>query len=227
MGGLIPNLANSGGTHPCRSIFVILFVANVCLSLTIQAQNRGEWAPNDYFGIPATDKQDVFFDDFDDNQNEWQLRNENLKMNIRNGSFRCQSLVSQTLLKQRMIHLTQSGDYEIEIGIKFLNGGINSETGLTFGRDFNSNEFNFYYKPNGKYRIFQYMRGKTVDLFPWTYTSRIYNKAVNILTVRKISTKWYFFINQYLVGELPAKQLFGPWFGFTIGGNMSIEVDYF
>lgn len=191
------------------------------------AQARS-WTPEDYYGIPARDKQVAFFDEFENNENNWDLGSLYLKERIQDSDFYCETRTSHPYTKRRPVAMNHSGNYEIEIRMRFVNvkaSGLNM-TGLTFGRDVRGNEYDFFFSPSRSYRISRFDRGRTKDLTPLSYHKNINRYSYNTLMVRKVSDKWYFFINEELVSEMPAGTLFGNEYGFTIGGNMAVEVDY-
>ncbi|MEM6262848.1 MAG: caspase family protein [Bacteroidota bacterium] len=201
------------------TLFVCFFT-----SLILQAQDS--WIATNYYGVPVGDKQAVFYDEFDNNENNWNLRSNHLDMSIREGELYCKSLNSRTYVKRRYIPFNQTGDYEVEINLRYVNGGMNQPIGLTFGRDIRGNEYNFYFTAEGRFKIMRYHNGRYQNLVNWTNSPALDRYSFNTLTVRKIDSKWYFFVNRNLVHQTVAQFLFGYDAGFTIGGNMTLEVDY-
>lgn len=186
------------------------------------------WAPGDYYGIPERDKQNAFYDEFENNDNNWDFGSLYLKERIEDSDFYCETLTSHPYTKRRPVAMNHSGNYEIEIRMRFVNvkGSGLSMTGLTFGRDVRGNEYSFMFSPSRSYRVAKFDRGRSQDLIPLSYGKNINRYSYNTLLVRKVSDKWYFFINEELVSEMAANPLFGNEYGFTIGGNMAVEVDY-
>lgn len=195
------------------------------LPLSLMVAQSG-WLPHLYFGIPGSDRQIVFFDEFEDNQNEWNLNSSYLKMEIVGGDFYCESKNNRTYVKRRFIPINQSGDYEIEVSMRYVKGKGSRPIGLTFGRDVGGNEYNFYFSSDGKYRILKYEDGKYDNYTPWTAHKLLSTYSYNTLTVRKVNQKWHFFLNRDKVFETDAEPLFGYDMGFTVGGDMAVEVDY-
>lgn len=205
------------------TLFCILALSMLSAPL-VQAQNG--WLPHLYFGIHAEDKQTVFFDEFENNRNKWNLESQYLNMRIIDGDFYCESKNDRTYVKKRFVPLNYAGDYEIEISLRHVRGNGNDPMGLTFGRNVAGNEYNFYFNRNGSYRIFKYANGKETPFVDWTPSTLLGKYAYNTLTVRKVANEWYFFLNREKVYECTAGILFGYDMGFTLGGNMAIEVDY-
>jgi len=119
------------------------------------------------------------------------------------------------------------GDYQIEIRMRFVRGEGMSGIGLTFGKDYTGNEYNFNFNQDNQYKISQRYNLATRDVKVLTRNESIGHFSPNTLTVRKISSKWYFYINRLLVHQCASQTLFGERFGFTVGPRTAMEVDYF
>jgi hypothetical protein len=184
------------------------------------------WTPELYYGIPDDDKQVMFFDEFDDNSNGWNLESRYAEMRISEGDFYCESKTDRPYVKRRFVPINQSGNYEIEISLRYVKGRGKEPLGLTFGRDVSGNEFNFYFSTDGKYRISKTESQREQDIVSWKKSSLLSTYSFNTLTVRKIEGNWLFFINREQVYKKRAELLFGYDIGFTVGGKMASEVDY-
>ena len=183
------------------------------------------WVPDSYYGIPERDKQSAFWDEFENNAYQWDLGSLYLNERIEDGDFYCASLTPHTYTKRRRVPMNQSGNYEIEIRMRFVKGSERNLTGLTFGRDVRGNEYNFFFNSRGNFQINKFDRGRSTDLMGWTKSEHLSKYSYNSLMVRKVANEWFFFINHELVAQMNAQQLFGNEFGFTIGGHMAVEVD--
>lgn len=200
----------------------------LCLaSLSLSAQEyRGNWEPTDYFGIPGRDKHNAFFDEFDNNTNSWDMGQSMLQEEIRGGEFFIATLGDRAYTKRRAIPMNQTGNYEVEVRMRYVRGeNTQSPMGLTFGRDVRGNEYNFLFTPEGNFRIVEVRNMRAFDLQGWQASRSLARYSYNSLMVRKVAERWYFFINEELVAQMPSRELFGTDFGFTVGGNMAIEVD--
>jgi hypothetical protein len=186
------------------------------------------WVPDDYHGISETDKRVLFIDEFVDNHHQWDLGSLYLDEEIINGEFRCVSHSSHNYTKHQTIPLRKVGHYEIELNIRFVKGLSSvSQLGLTFGRDAKGNEYNLVFNPKLQYRLYRYERNRAFDLIGWRSDGALRLKhGYNRLMIRQVDDRWYIFINRSLVEELPAHPLFGDQIGFTLGGNMEVEVDF-
>ncbi len=206
--------------------FIVLCMLMISMPSISNLQSQNGWIPYLYFGIPNEDKQSVFFDEFDNNHNKWNLESAYLDMRIADGDFYCQSKNDRTYVKRRFVPVNYSGDYEIEISMRYVRGQGKGPLGLTFGRDVAGNEYNFYFNTEGRYRIFKYAHSQETNYVNWTESPLLGIYSYNTLSVRKVGYTWHFFINREKVYECTAETLFGYDMGFTIGGNMAIEVDY-
>ena len=116
----------------CFSRLASLVILLVLGSYTTQAYRT--WNPEDYYGIPARDKQVIFFDEFDDNRYNWDMGALYLREKIQDGEFHCETLTTHPYTKRRNINLKGADNYEIEVRIRFVSikGSKMSMTGLTF-----------------------------------------------------------------------------------------------
>ncbi|MEM6803134.1 MAG: caspase family protein [Bacteroidota bacterium] len=214
-------------SSPFTNIYYLLF--SLILVFNGSAYGQRNWTPAEYFGIPKTDKVNVFYDEFEDNRHRWDLGSTYLDERIQEGEFYCYSMTDFTYVKHRPVVMNQTGNYEVEIRIRFVRGNDRSVTGLTFGRDSRGNEFGFFFNPTfprNRFKVSKFSSKRNFDFQPWQYFGPRYNKhAYNTLMVRKVSDQWYFFINQELVYKMEAQELFGNNFGFTVGGTTAVEVD--
>ncbi len=207
------------------SYFLALSLLFLTTPPLLGQEYRSAWEPTDFFGIPGRDKQNAFFDEFEDNRNAWDLGQSMLQEEIREGDFYLATLTDRVYTKRRSIPMNHTGNYEIEIRMRYVKGEETSAMGLTFGRDMRGNEFNFLITPRGNFRIIEVRNQRSFDLQGWQPCRNITVYSYNSLMVRKVAERWYFFINEELVGQMSARELYGNDFGFSIGGNMAIEVD--
>ncbi|MCI4669338.1 MAG: caspase family protein [Bacteroidia bacterium] len=209
------------------STITAYFVALIAFAIGMSSLHaQSSWVPSKHYGIPSKDKHAIFYDDFDDNRNKWDVGSVYLVEHIGDGDYYCASRNDHTYTKRRPISMNNSGNYEVEMRIRFVKGASHRMTGLTFGRDVRGSEYNFFFNAQQQFRISKYDRGRTHDYQKWRYSKYLQKHAYNTLMIRKVADHWYFFINQNLVAHMPAKKLFGNEFGFTIDGHMAVEVDY-
>ncbi len=211
---------------PCRYMLTIL----VCFLFINIGMAQSNWIPTRYYGIPDDEKRVEFVDEFKDNRHNWSLSSHNVNITIDDDLY-CESQTSQAVSRFQLVPINQMGNYEIELRMRFVRGNSGNATGLTFGRDVRGSAYHFLFMPKGsRYKIYKQDRsgrGEGQNIQSWQTSEQLqHTYAGNTLTVRKVGDQWYFFINQELVTQKPAQRLYGSDFGFRIGGNMSIEVDY-
>ncbi|MEL6695408.1 MAG: caspase family protein [Bacteroidota bacterium] len=204
-------------------LLVSLIVCWLSCQLTL---GQTSWVPGTYYGIPEQDKRVAFLDDFNNNVQKWDMGSVYLAERIENGRFYISSRTSHRYTKRRTIPIHASGDYEVEIRMRFVRGTQAKVAGLTFGRNAKGSEYNFIINSQQQFRVTKYDRGREHAYSSWKYSRHLEKHSYNTLLVRKVGDQWFFFINQFLVEKLPAKALFGNDFGFTLGGHIAIEVDY-
>ncbi|TAE50910.1 MAG: caspase family protein [Bacteroidetes bacterium] len=202
-----------------------LYLAFLLIS-GLASQAQVTWEPANYYGVPDRDKQAVFQDDFEDNRNKWDMGSLYLSERIEEGDYYCASLTSQLCSKHRPVAVDGSGNYEMEVRLRYIKGEEGSPAGLVFGRDSRGNEYSFQFNAGGNFTILRNDRGRSYEVKPWEACRYLNRFSYNSLMVRKAADQWYFFINQELVAKMPAQPLYGSDVGFMMGGNMAVEVDF-
>lgn len=213
----------------CRNYLALLLVFTVLGKVNMIAQeeqSRTGWNAHHYYGIPAGEKQIAFLDQFEDNRYNWDMKASMMRAYMKDGDFYCESFSPQPMTKKHLVHLNQVGNYEIELRLRYVRGSQKSETGLTFGRDSRGNEFEFLFTPEGKYRVVQTSNGQKRELQQGRVFRGLNKYSYNTLSVRKMEGIWYFFINREYATRMNSQKLFGYDFGFIVGENMAVEVDY-
>lgn len=190
--------------------------------------SQNNWFSSNYYGIPEEERTVLFEDEFEDNRNQWDLRALNVNMRIQDDLY-CESKAAQNVDRYLNVPLNELGNYELELRMRFVRGEDQNATGLTFGRDEQGSGYYFLFVPRGRYKIYKQDRsgrGEGQSIQGWQPSQEVIRYASNTLTVRKVESEWYFFINRELVARKPAQKFFGNNIGFVIGGNMSVEIDY-
>lgn len=209
---------------------VVLLLCGVCNVIVAWAQTTHiQWNPQQYFGIADSNKKALFVDNFSGQEDNWRFQSAHMVMRVDReaGELYCESLRNKPMVKQRVVAINDSLDYEISIRMRCILDDSNNPLGLTFGRDASSNsDFNFYFRPDGTYSIQRIENNENSKLYVSAKPFEHLNKTTyNALTVRKVDGIWYFFINRILVHQMPAEPFFGNGVGFTIGGLMKAEID--
>ncbi|HAN76778.1 MAG TPA: hypothetical protein DCQ31_02835, partial [Bacteroidales bacterium] len=181
-------------------------------------------AQTNYADYSALKKRIIFFDDFSDERNRWEIISGD-SMNyteVRNG-YLCLNVINKSLEVFKNKQFDQKKDWEIEIAAK---REINADA--TYGVGWggvpkSQNRFlflidnrNFYIK-KGKLHTFNRNN---------TETNRIGSSDQNTLTIRKIHSKIYFFINRKQVYSMPNEAWFGSAFSIFVEKEAKILIDY-
>jgi hypothetical protein len=186
------------------------------------------WDPKVYHSISAEEKTALLLDNFDDNRYSWglgQAENDWLEK-IADGKLYFQSFNSNAKEDLIKFEFPPEHDFEIETSVRFKQGDTARFFGLQWGKssDFN-NQFDFLISGNGLVSIDKFS-GEFFDYLPPVPSEFLKPGHFNKLTIRKINTNYYFFVNEELIHTMSFKPFFGPYFGFQVGENSAIEVDY-
>ncbi|MEO0471870.1 MAG: caspase family protein [Bacteroidota bacterium] len=204
------------------------FALLASLLISVPAFAQDSWRAAEYNGISGKDKVIVFLDNFDNNLKDWDLsRLSSRNEYISEGNFHCTSYTSYPYTKRRAVAIDATDNFEIEARMRFAGGPSSNLTGLAFGRDYAGSQYQFLFSPRGRVQVSRENRGRPNVYFDAKIDEGVSKYGYQILTIRKITDKWYFFVNRKLVHEMSAQKLYGNQFGFIIGGNMEVNVDYF
>lgn len=209
-------------THKIQLIFLII---SCCI---LQVSGQTVWDPNVYHSISSEEKTALFYDDFDDNRYNWglgQVKNDWLEK-IADGNLHFQSLDNNAKEDLIAFEIEQSKDFEIETAIRFIQGDSLKFFGLQWGKsaDFN-NQYDFLISGNNYVTIDKYS-GEFFDYLEPSVSEYLRKNHFNKLTIRKLNTNYYFFINEQLIFTMPFKSFYGNYIGFQVSEHSSILIDY-
>jgi hypothetical protein len=198
---------------------LILLVFQVNMSADLIGQQA-------YSDIKPDDHIPVFSEGFTDNSNSWITDNDWIIGKINDGQYEvtCKNFKQRTGLTYKPVSFDLTGDFEIETSFR-----LNSGTGaLIFGL---TNDFEHYrVEIDSKKNLFIIKdipsRGRVEKLF--SGKTGLVNDigSANKITIRKIQTSYYFFINDLLFKQLSNLAINGDQVGFSVGLNSGIAVDY-
>jgi uncharacterized repeat protein (TIGR01451 family) len=210
-----------------RNTFFSFFLTSfLVFSHSVKSQNLNQ--ANVYLSVNALQKTALFIENFTNNNNNWYL---GIKENVWFENLQDSTLVFQSYedapkedFKEVIIDPTH--DFEIELKIRLDKGLQNKFYGLQWGKSASEGkQFDFFINGQGQYTIDKYT-GEFTDFVPVTSSSLINNYTYNILTVRKVTNQYYFFINRQLVHTMPFEALFGNGIGFQVAEKSSVQIDY-
>lgn len=184
--------------------------------------------PEIYTAYTPDQKIPLFTEEFVDNKNNWYLGiKENVWFqNLQDGTLFFQSFENVPKEDYKPVYIDQNKDFEIELKIRLDKGIQNKFNGLQWGKSAaESKQFDFFFNGQGQYTIDKFT-GTFTDFVPVTSTKLINNYTYNTLTVRKVGSKYYFFLNQQLIHSMPFEPFFGNGIGFQVAEKSSVQIDY-
>ena len=204
-------------------------ILTICIALL--ALSQAGYAQNGYFDYPAARKQHLYYEDFSSAQNlsTWQAGNtKSASCNVISGNLEIWSTSETSAAATTVsIDIDQSQDFEIETRVKFMYGVDKNAIYLIFGKDPEAwNRLSIGFSDNQQYIIIKSVGNKFENITPWTESKLVYKNNYNILTVRKVANKYYFFINQNLVYTNTYIPLLGNKTGFQVPQKTRAKVDW-
>jgi uncharacterized repeat protein (TIGR01451 family) len=193
---------------------------------SVMAQEKP--TPTDYSFTKGQKKQYVLQDDFSKFSNYWLLGIEENSWSetIEDGHLVFQTLTNKSKEDLLPAIIDQKRDFEIETSIRFVEGQMDKGYGLQWGKSVNPvRQFDFLLTGSGHYTIDKY-DGQFSDYVPFTLSDNVNRYAFNKLTVRKVSDKYYFFLNEKLIHTMPFEPFFGNLLGFQVGDKSTIMIDH-
>ena len=182
-----------------------------------------------YDSYSYDDRTLLLYESFSDNDRGWETgKTAYFEASIANGGYYLKNPASTSTASSFLVkYIDPYRDFEIETKIKYLSGKQKSGLMLVWGRsEENIDTYNFEFTANGSYWIGKYEDKKYVSNMNWTESSNIKKYDYNILTVRKVGNKYYYFINKKYVYSNSFKPFYGHKLGFITPSNTEIKIDY-
>lgn len=196
------------------------------MAFSLLAQGKAD--PADYSFSKELKSQFVLQDDFTKFSNYWLLGIEENSWaeSIEGGHLVFESLTNKPKEDLIPVIIDQNRSFEIETSIRFVEGQMDKGYGLQWGKSANpAKQFDFLLTGAGHFTIDKYT-GEFKDYVPFTLSPKVNRYAFNKLTIRKVSEKYYFFLNENLVHTMPFEPFFGNLVGFQVAENSTIRVDH-
>ncbi|OQY03116.1 MAG: hypothetical protein B6I20_05690 [Bacteroidetes bacterium 4572_117] len=189
------------------------------------------YSQSSYGDYSNSDKQNVFYDNFNSNQNYWPQDNDNnQRFSISNGYYTLRAKNGATKIVTKQIPFDNSKNFEIETRMKIIedDSRYHGHT-LRWGANTN-NKFDFAITLNHKYVITKYDASKpkgSKNKFIVENYSNYFNKGgYNTLTIRKVNNYYYFFLNKKFIYKMPFENFYGNRIGYKCSGLGTLSVDY-
>jgi len=197
--------------------------------LILETSSQTNWKPEEYAGIPENIKRDIFYDDFIDNRNLWDL-GENINTwieKIDNGNLYIESLNYIACQDYLPVPFDEEIDFEIEANIAFISGDKYQACGLQWGKTSEGQkQFDFFFSGSGQFTIDKFTGNEFFDYVPFTESEFVNRTGYNKLTIRKTDNNYYFFLNEQLVHKMPYVSFIGKNIGFQVGKKSAIDIDF-
>jgi Caspase domain len=201
-----------------QKLIVFLFYQLLFLSV-INAQTV-------YSDISSNQHTNILDESFESNTNKWITDNSWIKGEFANSKYHliCKNFNQNTGLSYITISLDRQKDFEIETSFSLKKG-----TGaVVFGMTKNFDHYRFEINKKAVFSIIKDSpsKNKVEKLFSGSAESFAEPYLSNKFTIRKLKETYYFYINELMICQLKNINLSGNQFGYSVGLNSSISVDY-
>lgn len=182
--------------------------------------------PKDYFGVSPENKSVVYIDNYSESNDGYSTSNSKWEERTVDGQKVYVSKKDEPAEELVDIHVDIAKDLEIEAAIQVFEGSDDGMYGLRWGKPGNAGTmYEFLVNNNGDYTIKLFTDELTGNIAAAGIT--IDKKGYNILTIRKMEGRFFFFVNRVLIKESDFFPFFGKSYGFMVPQQASMEVDYF
>ncbi|MCX6146773.1 MAG: OmpA family protein [Candidatus Kapabacteria bacterium] len=171
-----------------------------------------------------------FEEKFNDNKRDWYITDQpTSSTSISDGHYRIKINMESGIWKLKQeLFIDPSKDFTIEAQMKQVSGISNHGYGIVWGSKDDNNLYTFIVSSDGHFLIYFTKDGKFNEINPWTESKEIKPLGeTNILTLKKTSKDWEFFINSKSVYTCSSKKLMGSYSGFVVNNTMTIDVENF
>jgi hypothetical protein len=203
------------------------FALVAVLPVVYPLQGQDIWSPEEYGGIPETDRKMLVNDQFGQLPSFWEAAPSYQRDVLMNGEWTCESQTAVPTFRRRKLPLDLRSQFEAEISMRLAKGSALDAVGLYLGQDAAGRDYGFLFNGSQAYTVVRSESGRITPLFPWKASDRINRYASNQLTFRQALGKWYFFINRSLVHEMDALPMQGRESGLFLGGMAAAGMDAF
>ena len=182
---------------------IILLILTLLSTLAFAQSNYKDYSEND--------RDNLFYENFQSytNRNNIMANNDGVSFGeYHYGYFEIKSTSSEYFgttadLKKE---IDQKRDFEIEASIMF---GSGEENGIIWGKKDGNNNYHFGFSGNGQFSIYKMDNGSLIHFKNRTISRKVNKKNYNKLTIRKVNSTYYFFINEALVHSCPFEAFYG------------------
>jgi len=201
------------------------FIVLVSIGMLLKV-NAQELMPDNYDGIPQSNKVRIFMDNFDDNKYYWVKNTSPSTHQIVDGYFLFSNDYGFPYTDGKPISFDPTKNFEIETRIKFVSGDVEKFSGIFWGELIFGDKYFMSFSSIGKYKIEKEVGLQTETLVEPVKSEIINSTADNSLIIRKYNDKYYFFINKNLVYTMDYETLPGQYIGFTVAEKSMVQINF-
>ena len=170
-----------------------------------------------------------FKETFDDNSNDWTLREGNVESaEIKEGHYaiKLNNAEGQILFWKQEVDFDPAEDFLIETDLVLVSGGSAKGFSFIWGAENAGNFLAFGLNSEGEYRIYGYKDYQFSDIIPFTAASSFKPAAQgNRIEVKKSGEKLHFSLNGALLGTASYTPTAGKGIGFITSGSLDLKVN--
>ncbi len=175
------------------------------------------------------EKKTILYDDFSNNSNKWFLsENDQHAITLDQGKYRLNSKKGGNWFSTIPIDLNKAEDFEISVQANKISGTDGYYFGVITGYDIPLRYFHFFGITGSGEACLMKMAPERRDLIQQKkYASVNRGNSSNVLLLKRNNGSFKFYVNDVLIGDCPAEELYGNRFGFQVwSGNNNIIVDF-
>ncbi len=169
-------------------------------------------------------RQRIFVDDFVDNRFDWLHEGAGDLNRIQDGFLFYSNPFDFPYYDGKAIYFDPSENFEIDTKMKFISGDLQKPNGLFWGDLIFGVKFLLGFTQLGDYIV---IKSTGVDQKIMGTTKVSINRSdFNELTVRKIGSYYYFYINDQLIYKMDYTPFTGRYIGFFIAPKSYVQIAY-
>lgn len=188
--------------------------------------NEPEWTSHelDYNVIKKHNKQYIFIDYFDDNNQAWKLiEDQENTVGIDNGVLTISGNSEKDIAYWKESSIDNTLDFEIEVKLKISSNNPNDICGLLWSGNGENNAYLLAFNTN--HNILVYNTALNYIYF-YRYSQPTFNTTgFNKFTIRKLNGLYYFYLNEEFLYYTDVHEELGNIMGFFVGKNTEIQID--
>ncbi|MDP2386396.1 MAG: OmpA family protein [Bacteroidota bacterium] len=181
--------------------------------------------------IFAQNDEYVYKTEFDKDDDVWSIGDkEDYKAEIKDGHYYLETKAEKgsRYFYPKFKDINLRKDFQIFTSVKpSKDCDLKAFCGIIIGAKDIKNMHIFYLSFEGYWSISRFDNDSLIEIVKWKKDKNVTPFAKNMLSVKCLSDKWYFYVNGEEVHTMDAQKIYGKKFGLFVRKNSKIEVDYF